>query len=500
MSKLFSFILLLLLFAQPAAAMTEPSTPVESDYAALDSYITAQMEKHGIKGVSIAVVKGSQTVYLQGYGESGKGRPMSSQTPMYIGSTSKSITGLAIAQLVEAGKIDLAAPVRKYIPWFQVSDPNTSQIITVSHFVHHTSGLSESGFKTRIPVNASLEQAVRALADAEQTAAPGEEFQYFNTGYSVLAMIIESASGQSYESYIQANIFDPLGMTSTFTDPQQAAAHGLSQGYTRLFGIARPQSQPHRRYEVSAGYIISTAEDMARFATAMKNRGVYNDIRVLSDEGMRRLFVPVRGYGMGWFIEGDIIQHGGANETYKSFLVIYPDRDLAIVLLINQGYMLDHYISAPQIFKGVESIVFGEQPPSIGEGWSTKTIGLGLLGFVLALGAFQAYNLWKLRGWRERARRMTPAKIAVDVGISFLIPAVIFIIIYTQLQGFFGYRFNLTYQMSVMFVTLTDISILMIVALVPDLLQGLIKTAWVLTGKTRANNSALEEMHPKVAS
>lgn len=472
-----SLLLLLVVLASPlaAAAAPAPVPSTEIDYAALDTYITAQMAKHGLKGISLAIVQDRETVYLKGYGTAGSGRPMTPQTPMYIGSQSKSFTGLAVAQLAEQGKIDLQAPVQTYLPWFRVADPEASKKITVTHLLSHTSGLSEAGFTSILPVDASNVDAARALASARLTAPVGARHQYFNFGYDVLAVIIEEVSGQRYEDYVQEHIFNPLGLTRTFTDPAPARQAGLSQGYSRFFGFTVPQGQPHRRFEISAGYIISTAEDMARYATAMLNDGSYGEAQVLSPAWMRRLFTPVQGYAMGWVVQPGHINHGGANETFKTFVDLYPSKKTGIVLLINQGYMLDHYISAEQVFKGVESIVLGRTPPSVSDGLSVRAMGWGLLVFVLGLVVLHTRNFLGLRGWRERARGMSPLKLALDVAISFIIPVVIGLVVYSQVKGFFGTRFNFTYQMRFMFTTLPDIAVLMVVGLVPDLLQGLIK-------------------------
>jgi len=275
---------------------------------------------------------------------------------MYIGSQSKSFTGLAVAQLIEQGKINLDEPVQTYIPWFKVADEEASQSITIRHLLHHTSGLSEAGFTVILPDDATNEDAVRALASAELTTPVGSTFQYFNLGYDVLAVIVQNVSGMTYEEYIQKNIFDPLEMMHTCTDPELARANGLSQGYSRFFGFVVPQAQPHRAYEVGAGYIISTAEDMAHYSMAMDNAGFYKGNQLLTVKGMDMLFAPVQGYGMGWFVEPGHIYHGGANETFKTYVNIFPLREIGIVLLINQGYMLDHYISAPQIFEGVKPL------------------------------------------------------------------------------------------------------------------------------------------------
>jgi hypothetical protein len=278
-------------------------------------------------------------------------------------------------------------------------------------------------------------------------------------------------------------------MTHTYTDPVIARENGLSQGYSRFFGFVIPQRQPHRVYEVSAGFIMSTAEDMAHYAIAMDNGGIYKDRQLLSFKGMDMLFAPVQGYGMGWFVEQGHVFHGGANETFKTYVDVYTFRDMSIVLLINQGYMFDHYISAPQIFEGVEAIVLGNEPPPVLQGWSVKYMGWALLAFVLALTIFQVRNLLSLRTWVERARTWSARKKILDTAISFLIPTIILIVVFSQLKAFYGYRFNLTYQLLIMSHTLTDITILMIVGSVPDYVQGFAKLFWLASGKTRNNLS-----------
>jgi hypothetical protein len=197
---------------------------------------------------------------------------------------------------------------------------------------------------------------------------------------------------------------------------------------------------------------------------------------------------------MGWSIENGHVFHGGANETFKTFVDIYPLRDMSIVLLINQGYMLDHYISAEQIFNGVEAIVLGRIPPPVAEGWSVKYMGCGLLAFVLALSIFQMRNLLSLRGWIARSRGWSTARVIWDVASNFLIPTIILILVFSQIKAYFGYRFNLTYQIINMSRMLGDITILMIVGSVPDYLQGLVKLYWMFRGKTREIENSLAKV------
>jgi CubicO group peptidase (beta-lactamase class C family) len=381
--------------------------------------------------------------------------------------------------------------VQTYLPWFRVADETASKTITVRHLLHHASGLSEAGQSEFLAEGATLEEAVRSLASAELTAPVGAESQYFNLGYSVLQLIIERVSGQSYADYLQEHIFSPLQMANTTTDPEAGRQNGLSQGCSRLFGFTIPARQPHRVHELGAGYIISTAEDMAHFAIAMSNLGKYEGASLLSPPWMRRLHSPRPQagfpYGMGWFVDdvGGVkrVYHGGANETFKTYLNLYPGRDLGIVLLINQGYLLDHYLSAEQTFSGVEALVLGKTPPDPSAGVVVPLIGWGLLALVLVLAFVQGRSILSLRGWRSRFAAMTLSGRVLDIALNFIIPSVILAIVIWQVSGFFGYRFNLEHMLTRVFKMLPDIGVLLVVGVLADYAQGMTKLLWLLFGR-----------------
>ncbi len=178
-----------------------------------------------------------------------------------------------------------------------MADEKASAEITLNHLLHHTSGLSEAGYGIVLPPETTLEEAVRSLSQAELTAPVGMEFQYFNLGYDVLAYIIEVVTGQSYAENLQEKVLVPLGMTHTTAD--QNELEDVSQGYSRLFGFAIPRKQIVRKYGIGAGYIVSTAEDMAFYAIAMMNDGA----GLINPETARQIFTPGLGdYGMGWHI------------------------------------------------------------------------------------------------------------------------------------------------------------------------------------------------------
>ncbi len=480
LAPLFFILFFVISFAQTSA---EPAPANTFDSEVLDAAIAAQMDKHGLPGVAVAVIEGDAVAYLKGYGTAGK-RPMTPQTQMFIGSLSKSFTALAITQLADQDKIKLNDPVQNYIPWFEVADPSYSAKITINHLLHHSSGLSEGGYSVLLSPNATLEEATRSLAQARPTAPLGREFQYFNMGYDVLTYIIEIVTGERYADYLQNNILDPLDMTHTTADP--AAVMDLSRSYTRLFGFAMPMRQPVRDYEIGAGYIVSTAEDMAKYAIAMKNKA--NGL--ISPEMYRLMMNPGLGaYGMGWHIvdNNSKIFHGGANETFATHVTIYPKADKAYVLLINEGYQMDHFISIDQLVKTVEAVVLGKTPPPVSQGWSVRWIGWGVGILVIVLIIIHIRNFYNLLNkWRQRASEWTPLKKVMDVAISFIIPTVILIVVFSQIKAFYGYRFNFIPTLLYSRLSLPDIFILMLVGTIPDYIQGFIKLTWVAMGKTKS--------------
>lgn len=462
---------MLISLVQPANAAF--ATAGKIDYGMLDAVITSQMSKHGLPGVAVAVIEGDEVTYLKGYGTAGWGRSMTPQTQMFIGSQSKSFTALAIAQLAEAGKLDLNAPLQSYLTWFRVGDEAASQKITISQLLHHTSGLSESGFGVVLPTNTTPEQAVRSLAQARLTAPVGAQHQYFNLGYDALAYLVEVVSGESYADYLQEHILAPLGMVDSTADPSNAS--DLAQGYSRMFGFPVPMQQTVRDYEVGAGYIVSTAEDLAYYAIAMMNDGA----GLVSSEMMQRMFTPGQGaYGMGWINvdNGTKIYHGGANEAFRAEVNLYPTRDRAFVLLTNQGYLIDHFISAAQLTNSVEAVVLGQNPPPITQGWSMRWLGWGVGILCLALISLHVRNFLGLRTWGQRARDWSVFRRAFDVAMSFLIPTLILIVVFSQFKAFYGSRFNLLTNIAYMPTGLPDVFILLfLVGTLPDYIQGVTK-------------------------
>jgi CubicO group peptidase (beta-lactamase class C family) len=463
----------------------------QADFAQLDDYIQTQMRRNGIPGVSIAITQGDQVVYAKGYGIAGQGRAMTPDTPMYIGSTSKSFTALAIMQLVEQGKIDLNAPVQTYIPWFTLADQQAASHMTVQHLLGHNSGLSDLQYLEIVHLanSASIEDGVRDLRRARPIAPVGSSFHYFNPGYATLGFIIEQVSGQSYETYIQEHILEPLEMNHTFTDPILAQRNGLAQGYSLMFGFAIPRQQVFRRYGLPAGYIMSTANDMANYLIAMNNHGRFGDARLLSVAGMLALHSPSgpgNFYAKGWMIGQyrglRLIQHGGATEFFKHEALMLPERGLGLIMMVNQGYLPSAiYVYNPMAL-GILDLILGFQPQNVPTGLplTMRQIGWILLAVLALQLAFIGWHLSRLGGWLMRTRQWSASRRMVDIALNFLITPLIAVGILYVMRDFMGRGFALRQS----FDGIPDAVILLLVGFLADYAQGIGKI-WLLTRGTK---------------
>lgn len=320
-------------------------------YEAIDEYITSRMRADRIPGVALALVKGDQIVYLKGYGRADQsGRPVTPQTPFLIGSITKTFTALAVMQLVEAGEVELDAPVQHYIPWFRVADPEASARITVRMLIEQTSGLPQNPtFVTWSWPNEadSIERHVHLLADVKLVFPPGQSFAYSNGNYATLGMIVQVVTGESYEDYIRQHIFAPLAMQHSYVSQEAAMQDGMARGYRWVFGYPIPATLPFSRANLPAGFAISSAEDMAHYLVAQMNGGRYQRNSILSPEGIALMQAepPPGVYGLGWEslrLNGHrLINFDGATGNYQASLFIDPEERVGVFVTANVMSALD---------------------------------------------------------------------------------------------------------------------------------------------------------------
>jgi len=394
-------------------------TSKNASYDPIEAYLKQQMRRLKIPGLALAIVEGDQIVHLRGFGRARPGgEAPTPQTPFFIGSITKSFTALAVMQLVEDGKVELDAPIQRYLPWFRVADPEASAQMTIRHLLNQTSGFPESsGEVTRTEVDDrpdATEQRARALASLELSHPVGAAVEYSNTNYDLLGLIIEAASGRPYADFVQEHIFSPLKMTHTFTSRVEAKKNGLAMGHRCWFGIPFPAPDlPIPHGSLPSGLLISSAEDLARYMIAHLKGGCFGDVRVLSSSGIeelhrgvadyRRMGISAGWYAMGWF-DGEIGQtrivwHGGTMPDFGAYMALLPQQEKAVVLLVNACHWWFNPLLS-EFGMGVAALLAGEQykPTPF-----STIIPLVLYG-QLIIPAFQIFDfaatLQRLRRWR----------------------------------------------------------------------------------------------------
>ena len=426
------------------AGIGAPATAADDapDFAAIDRYVQGEMDEQRIPGLALGIVQGGNIVHLRGFGDADQsGRAVTPKTPFFIGSITKSFTALAVMQLSEAGKVDLDAPVQRYLPWWHVADAAASADITIRDLLYQVSGLSKGAgnkYATSGGVgDDALEERVRSLASVELTAPTGKTWQYSNANYWTLGMLVQEVSGQSYETYIEQHIFRPLGMDRSFTSEAKAKEQGLVTGHRYWFGFPRAADLPFDRGGLGAGGLSSSAEDMARYLVANVNDGRVGGTELVSPAGMaelQRKGVPTGlegvSYAMGWDIAESngiaTIAHDGSSFNAHANVVMVPDGRWGVVILENAENSPDEFFGSRQMSAipfGVTSMLKGKEALPRG---SSGTLW-AVYGVILAILALQVLGIrrtvTKFRRWRTDPQRRPQGR--VRTGLALGLPIVL---------------------------------------------------------------------------
>lgn len=401
--------LVMLLLAVPLTtpATAAPAKPV--DGAAIDRFVRAYLHRTGLPGAEVAVTRGDRVVRVGGYGHDSAGRPVTARTPMPVASLSKSFTALAVLQLVEQGRVDLDAPVHRYLPEFRLADPRGARI-TVRQLLDQTSGMSDAEFPDlRLAQPSTLPGAVRRLRSARLDSAPGARFHYHNPNYQVAGRLIEVVSGESYSTYLRRHVFAPLGMTASRTMLSTREMTGLPEGHIRAYGLAISEPEPTWFTGGSHG-IVTTATDLSRWLITQHAGGVGpSGRRIASAATIRLSHTPqphASSYAFGWRRQhvpgGPVeIRHNGELFTYTAEQILLPESGYGIAVLTNTGLSVEN--DSAVLADGLVDLVTGHDPGARRPGGSyADWVLAGLTVVVLALGVL---GVWRARRWTARPRR-----------------------------------------------------------------------------------------------
>lgn len=373
------------------------------DLARVDRFVADQMRAGRVPGLALAITHGDEVVYVKGYGTDARGNPITPRTLFPIGSLSKSFTALAVLRLAGAGAVDLDAPVVSYLPAFGLAAAGAADRITVRHLLNQTSGLSDAGFREpRGALPAGPAERVASLAGARPVSEPGEEFHYFNPNYEVLGRLIEVVSGESLSDYLGIHVFAPLGMDSTFavinSAELAAVSDDIARGHLLAFGLPVGAGE-ESGYLGGSGGVVSNAEDMARYLTALASGGAPG----VPASVLGPLLTPPPGsdYAMGWF-ERDrdgtrLLEHNGVLSTFTAQAVLLPDSGYGVAVLYDVHSLAQDLLAFPRIEQGLVALLRGEEPTSGGfdvRHWGLVFATLALLGAALGVRALLRFPAW----------------------------------------------------------------------------------------------------------
>src|SRR5467141_2866389 len=330
------------LAAQGAPCISRRSGSVPAEYAAIvaqERTLMCERLATRIPGVQVAVAVNGKLVWSEGFGYADveRKRPVTRETQFRIGSVSKPLTAAAVALLYQQGKLDLDAPVQRYVPSF----PAKGYPITTRQLAGHLAGIrhykDQEFFSNRH--YARVLDGLKIFQDDSLLFPPGTRFSYTSYGWNLVSAVVEGASGDNFLHYISAHVFRPLGLTHTAPDHVASLMPGRPQFYDRdSAGSFHIAPAVDNSYKWAGGGFVSSAEDLVKFGSALLQPGF------LKPETLDLLFSSQRtsageetGYGIGWFLRTDSLGHrwafhgGGSVGGTAAFGL---DRDSRVVVAI----------------------------------------------------------------------------------------------------------------------------------------------------------------------
>jgi D-alanyl-D-alanine carboxypeptidase len=326
---------------RPVLAGAQPAAQIQR----VDAVVQKAMETRQLPGASIAVVKDGAVVLAKGYGFSDveKSVKATEQTVYQLASVTKPFTAMATLLLVEDGRLSLDGKITEILPGL----PAAWAPVTVRHLLSHTSGIksyTDVFGEKKVPDSQVFTsgEILALVKDAPLQFTPGQRYTYCNTGYYLLGMIVEKASGKPYATFLADRIFKPLGMTSTSLDDYADARPVRARGYGMTNGKITPAEHTHPTQPFSAGALVSNVVDLAKWDAALAAR------KLLKPASYDAMWTPMRlndgkpsTYALGWAVDPYRTRprqsHGGGISGFSTYVARFPDDKVTVIALVNQG-------------------------------------------------------------------------------------------------------------------------------------------------------------------
>lgn len=352
---------------------------ITSKLDSISDYIKQIMIDQDGVGLSVAIVKGADTIYSKGFGYSRiqPGIPIDGDTVMSIQSISKNFMALSIMQMVEKNMVSLDDPVVQHLPYFRTKDKLQSDVITIRHILSHTAGFpSDLGIGNMTAPNVreifsdtptefqealdhynlteeeidsvkTREDITKWFEKVELEYPVGQGWNYCTDAYVILGDLFEKVTGLEWEKHLEDEILAPLKMNRTMSDPDEVEKEANSARY--YLGKEKVETPfPKNKLSAPIGYLYSSANDLAKYLSFH----LTNQPDILSSELVAEMQQPVhlvseewrfgskvRSYGLAWFTDRykglGIVEHGGGQMAVRSLMSIIPELNLGVVVLLN---------------------------------------------------------------------------------------------------------------------------------------------------------------------
>ena len=356
---------MLLVMSCPISAQTPPV-----DTASIGHAVRSWLQRHDAPALSVAIALDGRVAWSAGFGfaDPTRGVVATSRTSYRLASVTKSITATAVMMLAERGVLDLDAPIQEYCPAY----PTKRWPVTARLLLAHLGGVRHHRKRDIVRPNTrhyeSVTAALEPFKNDDLVVQPGTEYRYSSPGYTILGCAIEGASGESYMDFISEQIFAPARMTGTIPDDPRKPSptgtayftKGLIHKVTGRFARTARAAPIDVSDRLPAGGLLSTVEDMVRFAIALQSGTLVKDstrelmwTRQKTSDGR-----PLAFYGLGWLVgEPDSLRpkrvwNDGSQPGTRTFLYLRPTQGIVIALMTNmEGAACEELV--PQILQAI---------------------------------------------------------------------------------------------------------------------------------------------------
>lgn len=386
----------------------------DSITTSIDRYLQEVIKAHETPALSVAVCRNGKPIYMKGFGFADLQNQVkaTSKTVYRIGSVTKQFTSTIIMQLEKEGKLGLDDAASKYIDGL----PAAWSKVTIRHLLTHTSGIPSytnlPNFLDQFSRKSALpKDIVQTVIDKPLEFEPGSKWEYNNTGYVMLGMVIEKLDGRSYGKSLRARIIDPLGMTQTYFTSEQTLVPNRAQGYSWGLKGFDNCSYLNMDWPYAAGSMESTVEDMAKWDAAL-----YTE-KTLPTASLKQIWTPYvlstgvnSKYGFGWIVDKrdgvDYVEHGGGINGFTCGIKRIVSKGITIIVLTNSE-TADPNNNAAKI----AGLVDPSLKPKVISGAADSDPSMTKAARALFAGALQG-NLDRTKLTPECSKQITPAMVA----------------------------------------------------------------------------------------